>query len=123
MHFDSDKELICDCSDSGVINEHIVSLQEDGSIVILCPDCNNSMTIAGGHIADVTVNEVPDPIPENVEMTITDDQAKYWFTVAKKDLSEGNKEGAWNVFRWLKENNATDYASKLRDAIVKSRSD
>ena len=50
-------------------------------------------------------------------MSITKEQAKYWYAVAKKDLAEGNREGAWNVYRWLKENNAWFHAKHLRKAI------
>ncbi len=50
-------------------------------------------------------------------MNITKEQAKYWYTVAKKDIAEGNKEGAWNVYRWLKENNAWYHAKYLRRAL------
>jgi hypothetical protein len=52
------------------------------------------------------------------KMKITKEQAKYWFNVAKKDLAEGNREGAWNVYKWLKENNAWFHAKHLRRALV-----
>ncbi len=52
------------------------------------------------------------------KMTITKEQAKYWYSVAKKDVAEGNKEGAWNVYRWLKENNAWFHAKLLRRMLV-----
>lgn len=52
------------------------------------------------------------------KMNITKEQAKYWFNVAKKDLAEGNREGAWNVYKWLKENNAWFHAKHLRRALV-----
>ncbi len=51
------------------------------------------------------------------EMAITKEQAKYWFAVAKKDLSEGNREGAWNIYRWLSENNAWFHAKQLKKAL------
>ena len=51
------------------------------------------------------------------KMSITKEQAKYWYAVAKKDLLDGNKEGAWNVYRWLKENNAWFHAKQLRKAL------
>ncbi len=51
------------------------------------------------------------------KMSITKEQAKYWYSVAKKDIAEGNKEGAWNVYRWLKENNAWFHAKHLRQAL------
>lgn len=50
-------------------------------------------------------------------MGITKEQAKYWYSVAKKDLVDGNREGAWNVYRWLKENNAWFHAKQLRRAL------
>jgi hypothetical protein len=52
-------------------------------------------------------------------MSITKEQAKYWYAVAKKDLAEGNREGAWNVYRWLSENNAWFHAKLLRKALKK----
>jgi hypothetical protein len=52
------------------------------------------------------------------QMTITKEQAKYWYSVAKKDVAEGNREGAWNVYRWLKENNAWFHAKQLRRMLV-----
>ncbi|UCF08575.1 MAG: hypothetical protein JSW28_02485 [Thermoplasmata archaeon] len=55
---------------------------------------------------------------KNARMTITKEQAKYWFSVAKKDIAEGNREGAWNVYRWLSENNAWFHAKQLRKALV-----
>lgn len=51
------------------------------------------------------------------KMNITKEQAKYWYAVAKKDIAEGNKEGAWNVYRWLKENNAWFHAKHLHRAL------
>ena len=51
------------------------------------------------------------------EMTITKEQAKYWYAVAKKDLAEGNREGAWNVYRWLSDNNAWFHAKQLKKAL------
>jgi hypothetical protein len=51
------------------------------------------------------------------KMSITKEQAKYWYCVAKKDIAEGNKEGAWNVYRWLEENNAWFHAKHLRQAL------
>ena len=51
------------------------------------------------------------------EMSITKEQAKYWFAVAKKDIAEGNREGAWNVYRWLSENNAWFHAKQLKKAL------
>jgi hypothetical protein len=51
------------------------------------------------------------------EMTITKDQAKYWYSVAKKDISEGNREGAWNIYRWLSDNNAWFHAKQLKKAL------
>ncbi len=51
------------------------------------------------------------------KMSITKEQAKYWYAVAKKDISEGNREGAWNVYRWLSENNAWFHAKLLRKAL------
>lgn len=54
------------------------------------------------------------------KMNITKEQAKYWFNVAKKDIAEGNREGAWNVYRWLKENNAWFHAKHLRRALVET---
>ncbi|MEE9152107.1 MAG: hypothetical protein V3U20_09790 [Thermoplasmata archaeon] len=51
------------------------------------------------------------------KMGITKEQAKYWYSVAKKDIAEGNKEGAWNVYRWLKENDAWFHANHLRRAL------
>ena len=38
--------------------------------------------------------------PEERKMTITKEQAKYWYAVAKKDLAEGNTEGAWNILKY-----------------------
>jgi len=52
------------------------------------------------------------------KMNITKEQAKYWYSVAKKDIADGNREGAWNVYRWLKENNAWFHARNLRRALV-----
>jgi hypothetical protein len=52
------------------------------------------------------------------KMTITKEQAKYWYSVAKKDVAEGNREGAWNVYRWLKENNAWFHAKHLRRMLA-----
>jgi hypothetical protein len=52
-----------------------------------------------------------------IKMSITKEQAKYWYQVAKKDIKEGNREGAWNVYRWLKENNAWFHAKHLRRAL------
>ena len=52
------------------------------------------------------------------KMSITKEQAKYWYSVAKKDIADGNREGAWNVYRWLKENNAWFHARHLRKALV-----
>lgn len=52
------------------------------------------------------------------KMSITKEQAKYWYSVAKKDIVDGNREGAWNVYRWLKENNAWFHARHLRRALV-----
>ena len=51
------------------------------------------------------------------KMSITKEQAKYWYTVAKKDIADGNRDGAWNVYRWLKENNAWFHAKHLRRAL------
>jgi len=51
------------------------------------------------------------------EMSITKEQAKYWYSVAKKDISEGNREGAWNIYRWLSENNAWFHAKQLKKAL------
>ncbi len=51
------------------------------------------------------------------KMNITKEQAKYWYAIAKKDLVDGNREGAWNVYRWLKENNAWFHAKHLRKAL------
>ncbi|UCE73981.1 MAG: hypothetical protein JSV56_13330 [Methanomassiliicoccales archaeon] len=51
------------------------------------------------------------------KMNITKEQAKYWYSVAKRDIAEGNREGAWNVYRWLKENNAWFHAKQLRMAL------
>ena len=51
------------------------------------------------------------------EMVITKEQAKYWYAVAKKDLTEGNREGAWNIYRWLSENNAWFHAKQLKKAL------
>ena len=51
------------------------------------------------------------------EMSITKEQAKYWYSVAKKDLSDGNREGAWNIYRWLSENNAWFHAKQLKKAL------
>ena len=51
------------------------------------------------------------------EMSITKEQAKYWYSVAKRDIAQGNREGAWNVYRWLKENNAWFHAKQLRIAL------
>jgi hypothetical protein len=56
----------------------------------------------------------------NVHMNITKEQAKYWYSVAKKDLAEGNREGAWNIYRWLSENNAWFHAKLLKTAIRNS---
>jgi hypothetical protein len=56
----------------------------------------------------------------NVHMNITKEQAKYWYSVAKKDLAEGNREGAWNIYRWLSENNAWFHAKLLKTAIRSS---
>lgn len=53
----------------------------------------------------------------NAKMNITKEQAKYWYSIAKKDIVEGNREGAWNVYRWLKENNAWFHAKHLRRAL------
>ncbi len=54
------------------------------------------------------------------QMGITKEQAKYWYSVAKKDLAEGNREGAWNIYRWLSENNAWFHAKLLKKAIRSS---
>jgi hypothetical protein len=54
------------------------------------------------------------------KMNITKEQAKYWYAVAKKDIADGNKEGAWNIYRWLSENNAWFHANLLRKAIKNS---
>lgn len=54
------------------------------------------------------------------QMNITKEQAKYWYSVAKKDLAEGNREGAWNIYRWLSENNAWFHAKLLKKAIRNS---
>jgi hypothetical protein len=51
------------------------------------------------------------------EMSITKEQAKYWYSVAKKDISEGNREGAWNIYRWLSDNNAWFHAKQLKKAL------
>lgn len=56
----------------------------------------------------------------NSQMSITKEQAKYWYSVAKKDLAEGNREGAWNIYRWLSENNAWFHAKLLKNAIRNS---
>jgi hypothetical protein len=53
-------------------------------------------------------------------MNITKEQAKYWYAVAKKDIADGNKEGAWNIYRWLSENNAWFHANLLKNAIKNS---
>lgn len=50
-------------------------------------------------------------------MEITIEQAKYWYSVAKKDLIDGNKEGAWNIYRWLTDNNAWFHAKLLKKQI------
>lgn len=50
-------------------------------------------------------------------MGITKEQAKYWFAVAKKDLSNGNIISAKNVYEWLKQNNAWYHAKLLKKAI------
>ncbi len=52
------------------------------------------------------------------KMAITKEQAKYWYSVAKKDVAEGNREGAWNVYRWLKENNAWFHAKQLQRMLA-----
>ncbi|UCE37431.1 MAG: hypothetical protein JSW00_18555 [Thermoplasmata archaeon] len=64
-------------------------------------------------------NEIVSESEDNIgaKMSITKEQAKYWYAVAKKDLSEGNREGAWNVYRWLKENNAWFHAKQLHNAL------
>jgi hypothetical protein len=54
------------------------------------------------------------------KMNITKEQAKYWYAVAKKDIADGNKEGAWNIYRWLSENNAWFHANLLKNAIKNS---
>ena len=46
-------------------------------------------------------------------MQITKEQAKYWYSVAKKDVKDGNLEGARNVHRWLLENKAWYHAKFL----------
>jgi hypothetical protein len=56
----------------------------------------------------------------NSKMSITKEQAKYWYSVAKKDILEGNREGAWNVLRWLRENNAWFHAKLLERALRNS---
>ena len=50
-------------------------------------------------------------------MVITKEQAKYWYSVAKKDIQEGNLEGARNVHRWLIENRAWYHARFLENLI------
>lgn len=52
-----------------------------------------------------------------MKMSITTEQAKYWYAVAKKDLIEGNREGALNLLKWLQENNAWHHAKALKKAI------
>jgi hypothetical protein len=54
------------------------------------------------------------------KMSITKEQAKYWYAVAKKDIADGNREGAWNIYRWLSENNAWFHAKLLKNAIKNS---
>lgn len=58
---------------------------------------------------------------EALEQTITDEQANYWMKVAKKDIEEDNRESAWNVQRWLQENNAVQQAKAVKDAIKSTR--
>ena len=54
-------------------------------------------------------------------MKITKEQAKYWYSVAKKDVQEGNLDGARNVHRWLVENKAW-YHAKFLGYLLKNTS-
>lgn len=48
---------------------------------------------------------------------VTIQQAKYWYSVAKKDLTVGNLDGADGVYCWLVSNNAWFHARLLKKAI------
>lgn len=63
----------------------------------------------------------PESEPEPPESeTITPQQAKYWYAVAKKDISEGNIDGAYNLLKWFKEKNQDWYADLLEKALDKA---
>ncbi len=57
---------------------------------------------------------------KSTQMRITKEQAKYWYSVAKKDIADGHKEAAWNIYRWFKENNAWFHAKQLQNALSKT---
>ena len=118
LHFDEQRDLICECPDEGHLDEHHISIEKDGTIVISCCECGEEIRLGGVYI-DTKI------LPENSNnpgrMTVTVPQADYWLKVALKDLDEHNEEGAKNVWAWLKENNAKEHALKLRDEINKRR--
>jgi hypothetical protein len=72
------------------------------------------------NISQKIENVSPQENETESKMSITKEQAKYWYAVAKKDLTDGNREGAWNIYRWLSENNAWFHAKLLKNAIKNS---
>lgn len=110
VYFDEERKLRCDCINAGWVDEFVVSITEDGKIVISCPECISQIELDGVSIA----------LPTPREMTITKEQAKYWTAVALKNIKEDNIHGAQNVFRWLMENEAKGYADKVAVALLEA---
>lgn len=78
-------------------------------------------------IAAESMPETPEPETETEPETpdpsepLTKEQAKYWYAVAKKDISEGNIEGAYNLLKFFETHDNKMYARLLKKAIDKAR--
>ena len=119
IRFDDDGKLACDCC-TYPMNNFNVFVNSEANINIVCSECGCSVNLGGAYLKteiNSQMNNHTDPETVELEMTITKEQADYWEKVALLDIRDGNREGAWNVHRWLKENNALDHAVKLRNAL------
>lgn len=110
MQFDGNRDLICECVEIGAIDEFHVGLSEEGLLVVSCEKCGASI-LFDGHIA----------LPKS-SMQITKEQADYWLNIAYNDIDDNNREGAWNIYRWLKELSAFEHAGKIQQYIKESAS-
>lgn len=87
--------------------------------VFRSPSVSEQKTNGGKHMKNQTLSNtgIGNEQGPQRSMRITKEQAKYWYRVAKKDIQDGNLDGARNVHRWLLENKAWYHARFLGNLL------